>query len=110
MAVSYSRGIVSPDQTSYKPAAAAGTHGLVFSSSTVLLQIQEHPVGVPVRRVVALDGGVDLEPGLAVQRHGSRPRGVDVEGEPLDLPPPAPLHCARQQRLAVALPPAVLLH
>ena len=66
-----------------------------FSSSTIL-QIEVHPVGVPVRCVVALDGSVDLEPGLPVQRHSRRPRRVDVEGEPLDLPPPAPLHCGRQ--------------
>jgi hypothetical protein len=76
----------------------------------ITLQIDVHSVGVPLRRVVVLDGGVDLEPGLPVQRDGGRPRRVDVESNPLDLPPPAPLHGGRQHRLAVALSPAALLH
>jgi hypothetical protein len=80
---------------------------LLVSSS---LEIHEHPVGVPLRRVVALDGGVDLEPGLPVQRHRGRPRRVDVEDHPLYPPPSAPLHGRPQQSLAVALPSAALPH
>jgi hypothetical protein len=51
-----------------------------------------------------------LEPSLPVQRDGGRPRRIDVESHPLDLPLHAPLHGGRQQRLAVALSPAALLH
>ena len=81
-----------------------------FVALMIPLEIHVHPVGIPLRRVVALDGGVDLEPGLPVQRHRGRPRRVDVEGHPLDRPPPAPLDGGLQQRLAEALPPAALLH
>jgi hypothetical protein len=70
------------------------------------LQINVHSVAVPLWRVVVLDGGIDLETGLPVQRNGGRPCRVDVEGHPLD----PPLHGGRQQRLAVSLTPAALLH